>query len=62
GIEERPRLGSGPSPTPADLRRAAWLSRLVGAAAAVLAMVIAGSVRARRCGGHTRTPPETTGP
>ncbi len=43
GVEERPRLGSGPPPAPADLRRAARLSRLVGAAAAVLAAVVAGS-------------------
>ncbi len=41
GIEERPRLGSGPPPTPSDLRRAARLSRLVGATAGVLAAVIA---------------------
>ena len=41
GVEERPRLGSGPPPTPADLRRAARLSRLVGAASAVLAAVVA---------------------
>lgn len=40
GVEERPRLGSGPPPTPADLHRAARLSRLVGAAAAVLAAVV----------------------
>jgi adenosylcobinamide-phosphate synthase len=45
GVEERPRLGRGPAPTPADLRRAARLSRLVGAAAAAVAAVIAGSVR-----------------
>jgi adenosylcobinamide-phosphate synthase len=36
-VEERPRLGSGPPPTPDDLRRAARLSRLVGLAAALLA-------------------------
>lgn len=41
GVQERPRLGSGPPPTPHDLHRAARLSRLVGAAAAVLAAVIA---------------------
>ncbi|MDT7579568.1 MAG: adenosylcobinamide-phosphate synthase [Pseudonocardiales bacterium] len=40
-VEERPRLGAGPPPGPADLRRAARLSRLVGAAAAVLAAVLA---------------------
>jgi adenosylcobinamide-phosphate synthase len=43
GVEERPRLGDGPPPGPADLRRAARLSRLVGAAAAVLAAVLAGT-------------------
>jgi adenosylcobinamide-phosphate synthase len=47
GVQERPRLGSGPPPTPADLRRAALLSRLVGGAAVGLAAVIAGAVRPR---------------
>ena len=42
GVEERPRLGRGPAPGPADLRRAARLSRLVGVAAAVGAAVIVG--------------------
>jgi len=37
GVEDRPRLGSGPPPTAADLARAARLARLVGAAAAVIA-------------------------
>jgi adenosylcobinamide-phosphate synthase len=41
-VEERPRLGDGPPPGPADLRRAARLSRLVGAAAAVVAAALAG--------------------
>jgi adenosylcobinamide-phosphate synthase len=41
GIENRPRLGSGPSPTSADLRRAARLSRLVAVAATVLACAFA---------------------
>jgi adenosylcobinamide-phosphate synthase len=41
GVEERPRLGIGPTPTPVDLHRSARLSRLVGAAAAVLAGVLA---------------------
>ena len=41
GLEQRPRLGTGPPPTPADLRRAAHLSRLVGAAAAALAAAAA---------------------
>jgi adenosylcobinamide-phosphate synthase len=49
GVEERPRLGSGPSPAPADLARAARLSRLVGAAAAVMAAALASGVaRAHR--------------
>ena len=41
GVEERPRLGDGPPPGAADLRRAARLSRLVGAAAALLAAGVA---------------------
>jgi adenosylcobinamide-phosphate synthase len=41
GIENRPRLGSGPPPSPFDLRRAARLSRLVAAAATLLACVVA---------------------
>jgi adenosylcobinamide-phosphate synthase len=41
GVEERPRLGAGPPPGPADLRRAARLARLVGAASAALAAVLA---------------------
>jgi adenosylcobinamide-phosphate synthase len=41
GVEERPRLGDGPPPGPADLRRAARLSRLVGVAAALLAAGVA---------------------
>ncbi len=41
GVEERPRLGTGPPPTPADLARAAQLSRLVGVAAAALAAGVA---------------------
>ncbi|MBW0126885.1 cobalamin biosynthesis protein [Pseudonocardia oceani] len=41
GVEERPRLGDGPAPAPADLHRAARLSRLVGAGAAVLAVLAA---------------------
>ena len=40
-IEDRPRLGSGPPPTPIDLRRAARLSRLVAAAATALACAVA---------------------
>lgn len=41
GVEQRARLGSGPPPTPSDLRRAARLSRLVGAASAALAAAAA---------------------
>jgi len=41
GVENRPRLGSGPPPTPTDLRRAARLSRVVAAAATVLACAVA---------------------
>lgn len=47
GVEDRPRLGSGPPPNPGDLLRAARLSRLVGAAAALLSAVIAVSVHGR---------------
>lgn len=43
GAEERPRLGDGPPPDAADLRRAARLSRLVGAAATVLATALTGA-------------------
>jgi len=41
GVEERPRLGSGPPPTPADLRRAARLSQVVATAATLIACAIA---------------------
>lgn len=41
GTEDRPRLGAGPPPSPADLRRAAQLSRLVSWAAAGLAAAAA---------------------
>jgi adenosylcobinamide-phosphate synthase len=47
GAEDRPRLGDGPAPGPADLRRAARLSRLVGAASVALAVTVA-LVRVRR--------------
>jgi adenosylcobinamide-phosphate synthase len=40
-VEERPSLGDGPPPGTADLRRAARLPRLVGAAAAALAAAVA---------------------
>ncbi|MCO1655799.1 cobalamin biosynthesis protein [Pseudonocardia humida] len=45
-VEERPRLGSGPAPAPADLRRAARLSRLVGVAALAVAAAFAALARA----------------
>jgi adenosylcobinamide-phosphate synthase len=48
GTEDRPRLGDGPPPGPADLRRAARLSRLVGAAAAALAAAVAAAGAPRR--------------
>ena len=55
GVEERPRLGAGPRPRPADLRRAARLSRLVGAAAAVLAAAVAASRSVRHRLGRAET-------
>jgi len=45
GIEERPSLGSGPAPVPADLRRAARLSRAVGLLATAVAAAAAWSRR-----------------
>ena len=44
GAEERPRLGDGPPPGAADLRRAARLSRLVGVAATGLAAAVAAAL------------------
>jgi adenosylcobinamide-phosphate synthase len=41
GVEERPRLGDGPAPDAADLRRAARLSRAVAGLAALLAATVA---------------------
>jgi adenosylcobinamide-phosphate synthase len=41
GVEDRPRLGSGPPPTPTDLRRAARLSQVVATAATLIACAIA---------------------
>jgi adenosylcobinamide-phosphate synthase len=46
GVDERPRLGDGPPPTPTDLRRAVRLSRLVGVATAVLAAGLAAGLAA----------------
>ena len=40
-VETRPLLGDGEQPARADVRRAVWLSMLVGAAAAVVAMGVA---------------------
>lgn len=54
GSQERPRLGSGPPPTPHDLLRAAHLSRTVGAAAALLAAAVSGGRRGIARGGRTR--------
>ena len=48
GVEQRPQLGRGPAPGPGDLRRAARLSRLVGAAAAVLAAGLAAGLGRQR--------------
>lgn len=45
GVEERPRLGAGPPPGVADLLRGVHLSRVVAAAAAALAAVIATKAR-----------------
>jgi adenosylcobinamide-phosphate synthase len=39
-VEQRPTLGSGPRPGPDDVDRAVQLSVLVGAAAAILAMLV----------------------
>ncbi|MGH3567983.1 MAG: cobalamin biosynthesis protein [Pseudonocardia sp.] len=44
-VEERPGLGTGPPPGPADLLRAVHLSRLIAAAAAILSAMIATSAR-----------------
>lgn len=41
GTEDRPRLGDGPAPTAADLRRSAELARLVAAAATLVACAVA---------------------
>ena len=41
GVEDRPRLGDGPAPDAADLRRAARLSRAVAGLAALLASAVA---------------------
>jgi adenosylcobinamide-phosphate synthase len=58
GVEERPRLGGGAPPRAADLRRAARLSRLVGAASAVLAVAVVLSGRsAGRAGSRARRRP-----
>jgi adenosylcobinamide-phosphate synthase len=41
-VEDRPELGAGPRPDPADVRRAAWLSLRISAASAGLAVLVAG--------------------
>jgi adenosylcobinamide-phosphate synthase len=48
GAEERPRLGRGPQPEPADLARAARLSRSVGWASAGLAAALAATAASAR--------------
>lgn len=62
-VEERPRLGSGPAPTPDDLRRAVRLARLVGLAAAGLAAATAAVVSppARRRPAPGAAPPGSGG-
>ncbi len=50
-VEERPRLGSGPAPGPADLRRAVRLSRLVSAAAVLVAAGACAAAPVRGYGG-----------
>ena len=47
-VEERPQLGDGPRPVPADVRRAAHLSGLVGLAAVALTAGHAAARPARR--------------
>ncbi len=47
-LEIRPSLGEGPAPVVADLRRAVRLSRLVQAAALLVALAISGAVQRRR--------------
>ncbi|MHA6626182.1 cobalamin biosynthesis protein [Pseudonocardia sichuanensis] len=59
GVEDRPALGSGAPPTPADLARAARLSRLVGAATAVLAAGLATGVGRWRRGRDEIVPNRT---
>ncbi|OLT11868.1 cobalamin biosynthesis protein [Pseudonocardia sp. CNS-139] len=44
GAEDRPRLGAGPSPEPADLERAARLSRWVGWTSAALAALLSSRI------------------
>lgn len=53
--EERPRLGDGGPPTVADIRRATRLSGAVGAAAAGLAVAVAGRRRCRLASRRSRS-------
>ena len=46
-VEDRPRLGDGPTPAVADIRRAVVLSRVVGAGATVVAAGIATALHPR---------------
>ncbi len=60
GIENRPRLGSGRSPTPADLRRAARLSQLVSAVAALLAGAVAYLTPDQLASGRSSSSPDSS--
>jgi adenosylcobinamide-phosphate synthase len=59
GVEDRPALGTGAPPTPTDLARAARLSRLVGAAAAVRAAGLGAGVGRWRRGRPEIVPSRT---
>ena len=64
-VEERPRLGDGPPPGPADLRRAVRLCRLVSAASTAVAVALAagaGRRSRRRSDGRRRRPARAARP
>ncbi|HEY5857620.1 MAG TPA: cobalamin biosynthesis protein [Aldersonia sp.] len=52
GVQERPKLGAGPAPTVADLRRAVKVSRLVQAGAVAVSAVLAVAVGEFLLGRH----------
>lgn len=54
GVQERPRLGDGPSPTAADLRRAVRMSTAVQTASAIGAAALGWGCWGRRCRGLGR--------